>query len=227
MNIYMEIERLDKYTEQLEDVIRQMLRPQRNIPLKLVIKSLCGYDILPFDKQDGKDRVTLNKLTAIAKEAGLRVNFKGIVSNRPNEVGNYIEPFVKAALNHNKYFASTPQTKHGKMKATGYPDIEFVDEFSRHHYLECKTFNIENVGTTQRSFYLSPSEDFKVNKTAHHFILSYEVFVDGRKENQNIYKVRSWKILSAEKMLVDVKYEFNSDNARMYGKDLLLAEGKI
>ena len=53
------------------------------------------------------------------------------------------------------------------------------------------------------------------------------MFVDGRKENQNIYKVRSWKILSAEKMLVDVKYEFNSDNARMYGKDLLLAEGKI
>ncbi len=36
-----------------------------------------------------------------------------------------------------------------------------------------------------------------------------------------------WKILSVEKLLVDVKYEFNVDNARLYVKDLLLAEGTL
>ena len=118
-------------------------------------------------------------------------------------------------------------TKSGKTKAAGYPDIEFTDEFGRTNYLECKTFNIENIGTTQRSFYLSPSEDFKVTKDAHHFVVSFEIYVEGRKGNNHIYKCRSWKVLSVEKLLVDVKYEFNSDNLRLYARENLLAEGAL
>ncbi len=109
----------------------------------------------------------------------------------------------------------------------GYPDIEFIDEFGRVNYLECKTFNIENIHTSQRSFYLSPSDDFKVTRDAHHFIISFEIFVKGKKKNNNIYNCRSWKILSIENMEVDVKYEFNTDNKRMYVNEFILAEGKI
>ncbi len=45
--------------------------------------------------------------------------------------------------------------------------------------------------------------------------------------NGNVYKCKSWKILSLENLSVDVKYEFNSDNKRIYTKELILAEGNV
>ncbi len=218
---------MDDYSRQLEDVIKQMLKPIRGIPLKLVIESLCNHTILPFDKTDVKDKQLLDNLVKIVEIAGKNINKVGIKRKRPNEVGNDIEPFIKEALNSNGYPSRTPSTISGHQKAMGYPDIEFTDEFNRINYLECKTYNLENIHTTQRSFYLSPSEDFKITKDAHHFIVSYEIFEETRTQNLNIYKCKSWKIISAEKLLVDVKYEFNSDNARLYHRDLILAEGRL
>jgi len=58
-------------------------------------------------------------------------------------------------------------------------------------------------------------------------VLSFEIFVDGRQGDKNIYKCKHWKILSVENLLVDVKYEFNSDNLRLYGEELTLAKGSI
>ena len=217
----------DKYTQDLENVIKQMLVPLRNIPLKLVIEGISGFQIIPFDIEDAKDQTVLANLKKACAAAGKNVNTKGILRPRPNEVGNDIEPFVQDALRSVGYKASAPSTKSGSKKSAGYPDIEFVDEFGRTHYLECKTYNIANVDTTQRSFYLSPSEDFKVTKSAHHFLVSFEIYVEGSQGKTNIYKCRSWKLLSVETLLVDVKYEFNSDNARLYAKDMILAEGKL
>lgn len=204
-----------------------MLVPLRNIPLKLVIEGISGFQIIPFDKQGAKDQAVLANLKKVCAVAGRNVNAKGILRPRPNEVGNDIEPFVQDALRSIGYKAGAPATASGSKKSAGYPDIEFVDEFGRAHYLECKTYNIANVDTTQRSFYLSPSEDFKITKNAHHFLMSFEIYVEGSQGKTNVYKCRSWKLLSVETLLVDVKYEFNSDNARLYAKDLILAEGKL
>jgi len=96
--------------------------------------------------------------------------------------------------------------------------------------LECKTYNIKNIDTTQRSFYFSPSNEFKIIYDAPHFILSFEICVAGESGNKHIYKCKHYKILSIESLSLDVKYEFNSDNKRMYsGKDgtIILAEGEI
>lgn len=217
----------DKYTKDLENVIKQMLRPLRNIPLNLVIEGISGFQIIPFDKLDAKDQSVLENLVKACNLAGKNVNAKGILRPRPNEVGNAIEPFVRDALRSLGYQASAPSTKSGGKKSTGYPDIEFVDEFGRTNYLECKTYNIANVETTQRSFYLSPSENFKITKNAHHFLVSFEIYVESSQGVTNIYKCCSWKLLSVETLLVDVKYEFNSDNARLYAKDFILAEGTV
>jgi hypothetical protein len=216
-----------KYTKKLEDVIKQMLIPLKKVPLSLVIEGLSGYKIIPFNEKNKKDFALLKKLIKSAELAGLQFNKKGVTRPRPNEVGNDIEPFVKKALNNIGYKADTPTTSFGGKKSTGYPDIEFIDEFGRINYLECKTFNIENISTTQRSFYLSPAEDFKITQNAHHFVLSFEIFVQKSLGKNNLYKCRSWKILSLENLDVDVKYEFNSDNARLYSKELLIAEGKF
>jgi len=217
----------DNYTAQLEDVIRQMLRPLKDIPLNLVIEALCGKKVIAFDKSDSRDQRLLEKLKEVCVLAGTEVNKTGIARARPNEVGNDIEPFVKSALKAVGYRAYTPKTMTGKSKAIGYPDIEFVDEYERTNYLECKTYNIENIATTQRSFYLSPSEEFKITKDAHHVVVSFEIFVAGTSGRNFVFKCRGWKIISIENLLVDVKYEFNSDNRRLYSRDLILAEGTL
>jgi hypothetical protein len=217
----------DEYTQKLEDVIKQMLKPIRGIPLSLVIESISGNKVLPYDQNDERDRKVLEKLSEVANLAVSRINSDGILRARANEVGNDIEPFIKDALIQVGYRAETPLTKSGKRKSTGYPDIQFIDEFGRVNYLECKTFNINNISTTQRSFYLSPSEDFKITNDAHHFVISYEIFVTGRQGNRNNYNCKSWKILSIENLDVDVKYEFNSDNLRLYSRELILAEGEL
>lgn len=213
-------------SKELEGLIAKMLKPLKGISLNVVIEGLSGKKILPFDKNDEKDKTLLQNLIIVARTTLSKINEKSIIRPRPNEVGNDIEPFVKEALVEIGYNAETPKTKNGKHKSSGYPDIVFVDEFNRTNYLECKTYNIKNVNTTQRAFYLSPSKDFKITEDAHHFILSFEIEVVGKKKNLNIYKCKSWKILSLENLKVDVKYEFNSDNSRMYIKELIIAEGK-
>ncbi|MEK7679690.1 MAG: restriction endonuclease [Deltaproteobacteria bacterium] len=216
-----------EYTKKLEGIIRQMLAPLKGIPLNLVIEGISGRKIIPFDGNDTGDARILEKLKKAAIIAGGELNKTGIKRSRPNEVGNDIESFVKSALTRVGYRADTPVAKSGKGKAAGYPDIEFFDESGRPNYLECKTYNIENIATTQRSFYLSPSDDFKVTKDAHHFVLSFEIYSAGKIGKNNIYKSKGWKILSIEMLDVDVKYEFNSDNKRLYTKGLILAEGNL
>ena len=215
----------EQYTKKLEGIIKQMLNPLKDLPFGLVVESLSGFHVIPFDESAKKDKEVLKKLIEVAKIAGKEINTKGIKRSRPNEVGNDIEVFVIRALNEIKLKADVPKTLSDQKKSTGYPDIEFVDQFGEMNYLECKTFNIENIDTTQRSFYLSPSENFKVTRDSRHFVISFEIYPERRIPRGFLYKSRSWKILSIEDLIVDVKYEFNSDNARLYDKKLILAEG--
>lgn len=213
-------------SKELKGVIAQMLKPLKGLSLSLVIEGLSGFSVLLFDKQNEQDIQVLEILKKVADDALLEVNKKGILRPRPNEVGNDIEPFVISSLNKFNYKADKPKTINNKKKAMGYPDIEFLDEFNKYNYLECKTFNIDNKDTTQRSFYLSPSDDFKVTKDAHHFGISFEVYVEGNMKNNHLYKIRGWKILDLCKLKLDVKYEFNADNKRLYDNELILAEKK-
>ncbi|MBI3754051.1 MAG: hypothetical protein HY266_08445 [Deltaproteobacteria bacterium] len=217
------------YVAKLENVIKQMLTPLKDIPFNLVIESLTGKKVIPFDFKNPEDGEILNVLKKVAVRAGQEINKNGIESKRPNEVGNYIEAFVKGAMQQYDLSPDVPAGITGKKKATGYPDIIFFFK-DEPYYLECKTYNLENISTTQRSFYFSPSDDFKVIYDTHHFILSYEMVLDGRNGDKNIYRCKHYKILSLESLSLDVKYEFNSDNQRMYsGKDgtIILDEGEV
>ncbi|HNZ78372.1 MAG TPA: hypothetical protein PKK22_06575 [Bacilli bacterium] len=219
----------NQYTKRLEDIIKQMLQPLKDIPFNLVIEAMTGKKVISFDftKKDHQEVLKLLKQSAL--NAGKEINKTGILRPRPNEVGNDIEPYVRNALNLLDLNADIPAGPSGNKKAMGYPDILFWYN-KNPYYLECKTYNIENIQTTQRSFYFSPSDEFKVTYDAPHFILSFEIYVAGEKGNKHIYKCKHYKILSIESLSLDVKYEFNSDNKRMYsGKDgtIILDEGKI
>lgn len=220
----------DTYTKRLENIIKQMLQPLKDIPFNLVIEALTGKKVVPFDFKNLEHKNVLKLLKEVAVTVGKEINKKGILRSRPNEVGNDIEPYVKKALNSIKGIkADTPIATTGHKKFTGYPDILFWYK-NKPYYLECKTYNLNNISTTQRSFYLSPSEEFKVVYDAPHFIISFEIYVAGEKGTKHIYKCKHYKILSIESLSLDVKYEFNSDNKRMYsGKDgtIILDEGEI
>jgi len=219
----------DKYVSRLEDVIKQMLTPLRDIPFNLVIEVMTGKKVMSFDFTKADHQNVLGLLKQSALNAGREINKTGILRQRPNEVGNDIEPYIRNALNLLGLNASIPVGPRGHKKSMGYPDILFWFNKTP-YYLECKTYNIKNIDTTQRSFYFSPSDEFKVIYDAPHFILSFEIYVAGEKGNKHIYKCRHYKILSIESLSLDVKYEFNSDNKKMYsGKDgtIILAEGEI
>ncbi len=215
---------MNEISQELKGVIAQMLKPLNGLSLDIIIEGLSGNSVIPFDKNNQKDIEVLKILTKVANKTLEDVNIKGILRPRPNEVGNDIEPFVKEALNHFGYTSNTPKTSAGKRKSTGYPDIEFIDKYDRVNYLECKTYNIDNINTTQRSFYLSPSKEFKVTKDAHHFGISFEVYVQKSIGNKHLYKIKSWKILDLSKLTLDVKYEFNADNKRLYDSNLIIAQ---
>lgn len=219
----------DEYTKRLENVIKQMLQPLKDIPFNIVIETMTGKKIISFDFKNYEHKKVLEKLKEAALLAGKNINKNGILRPRPNEVGNDIEKFVKESFKKLNFKADVPTGPSGSKKSTGYPDIIFWFN-DKPYYLECKTYNIENIATTQRSFYFSPSDEFKVIYDATHFILSYEIYVDGEKGNSHIYKCKHYKILSIENLSLDVKYEFNSDNKRMYsGKDgtIILFEDDI
>jgi hypothetical protein len=206
-----------------------MLQPLKDIPFNLVIEAMTGKKVLSFDFTRPDHQEVLKLLKQAALNAGKEINKTGILRPRPNEVGNDIEKYVRNALNSVGLEADVPVGPSGHKKATGYPDIIFWFN-NNPYYLECKTYNIENIETTQRSFYFSPSDEFKVIYDTIHFLLSYEIYVEGEKGDKHIYKCKHYKILSIESLSVDVKYEFNSDNKRMYsGKDgtIILYEGEI
>lgn len=219
----------EHYTATLEDIIKRMLIPLKGVPFNLVIESLTGRKVIPFDLENDEDTELLVALKRVAVLAGKEINKKGIKNRRANEVGNDIEEFVKGAMGKYNLNPDTPAGKIGKKKSMGYPDIIFFFK-GKPYYLECKTYNLRNISTSQRSFYFSPSEDFKVIHDTHHFVLSYEMIVAGRSGEENIYKSKHYKILSLESLSLDVKYEFNSNNRRIYSGEygtLLLNEGDI
>ena len=220
---------MNDYIKRLENVIKQMLTPLKDIPFNLVIESMTGKKVISFDFKNSEHIEVLGLLKQAALQAGREINKRGILRPRPNEVGNDIEPFIKNALNTLDLNAGVPTGPSGNKKTTGYPDILFWFN-KKPYYLECKTYNIENIGTTQRSFYFSPSDEFRVIHDTPHFLMSFEIYVAGESGRNHIYKCRHYKILSLESLLLDVKYEFNSDNKRMYsGKSgtIILDEGDI
>ncbi len=219
----------NNYIKRLENIIKQMLQPLKDIPFNLVIEAMTGKKVLSFDFSNQEHKEVLELLRTAAINAGKEINKTGILRSRPNEVGNDIEPYVRRALNNLGLDADIPAGRSGRRKATGYPDIIFWYK-NKPYYLECKTYNIKNINSTQRTFYFSPSDEFKVIYDALHLVLSFEIYVAGEQGNKHIYKCKHYKILSIEALSVDVKYEFNSDNRRLYsGKDgtIILAEGKI
>jgi len=189
-------------------------RVDNSTPLYEVIRSTFGKEVYKIDAEDIRDMDLVQDLLVALAQAKQAMIKEPIQSKRPNEVGNYIEPYVLDALNGMQgYTAQKPKTKSGKGQSTGYPDILVTDKHQRASYLECKTSAEGRKRKGMRTFYLSePSnlETAKVTLDARHLAVLFTM----KEENQ--------KYIPTEVLLIDIyalpcklKKEWNSDNIRL------------
>ncbi len=89
---HFKINGVDKISKELEGVISQMLRPLKGLSLNIVIEGLANKKVIPFQKNDEKDIIVLEKL----KKAG---TFK----THEDEVEAYAEKIAKDFYKFNNY----------------------------------------------------------------------------------------------------------------------------
>jgi hypothetical protein len=216
----------DEYIRQLELTISKFLEPMKGIPFPLAIKALTGHRVLTFDRSLDENKKLLDLLSKAAQVGGQKAFNEGIPTARPNEAGNHIEPFVVEALRRMGLKADKPVSKRGKIKSAGYPDIQVEDEFGRTVYLDCKTYSSQTKDQTFRTFYFSPSKDPKITREAFHLLMSFELSTTERK-GKRVFVPVAWQIYTLDKLLIQIKHEFNANNRQIYRKEALLAEGNI
>lgn len=212
----------------LEQALAQMLKPIKGIPFSVIVKSMSERQVIQINKDDPADQSLIVALEEAIKICAAELKSNPIRRPRPNEVGNDVEGYVMRALPQVGLTAFRPTSKAGLGKATGYPDILLQDTEKRDTYLECKIFAHGSPETTMRSFYLSPSESFKVSRDARHLLLAFGMepsVIAGSRDS--IYVPRSYKLIDLHDLLCDVKYEFNSDNRRLYAPSMIISQGSV
>lgn len=212
----------------LEEALAQMLKPVKVIPFSVIVKSLAERQVIQIDKVDAADLELLKRLEKTIQFCAAELKSNPIKRPRPNEVGNDVDAYVMRALPQAGLKAERPKSQSGLGKSTGYPDILVRDEENRATYLECKIFAQESAETTMRSFYLSPSDSFKVSVDARHLLLAFGMEarpISGSRDS--VYIPKSYKLIDLHDLLCDVKYEFNSDNRRLYSPSMMLLQGDV
>ena len=214
--------------EELEAILARFLQPMRGLPFPVVIKAMAQCAVLGIEPGSPDDGKLIESVSKAARLVGNFVRDDPIRRNRPNEVGNDIEPFVMRAHNEIGLRAERPKSAKGRGQQTGYPDILLYDGANRPSYLECKIFAEGSALTTMRSFYLSPSLNPKICLDARHLLLAFGVDrkpISGSRDS--FYRATSFKLVDLHQLKCDVKYEFNADNARLYNEGMVLSQGTV
>lgn len=215
-------------TAEIDRVLTQFRTPVRNIPFPTVVRAMADKAVIPIDTADPRDAALIASLSLAAKAVAAAVRADPIRRNRPNEVGNDIEPFVMTAARSCGLRAERPRSAGGHARTTGYPDLLVHDGDGRPTYLECKIFGDGSALTTMRSFYLSPSDQFKVSIDARHLLLAFSVVREPISDSRDSFYIPvAYKLIDLHGLTCDVKYEFNADNRRLYAPGMILAGDKV
>lgn len=177
-------------------------------PLHAVIPALYGEEVLPYD---GEQLEWIETALARAME---EINAHGITAKRVNEVGNEVEDYVVEALRQAAFTADRPTARSGRQRASGYPDIE-ASRGEDAFYFEIKTYHPDTEGSSQRTFYLSPSSDPKVTHPAHHLLIAFAMVP----RNRHTYFAQSVRLVDLYALEVSLKFEYNASNRDLYGHD--------
>ncbi|MBE2213539.1 MAG: hypothetical protein IAE82_06680 [Opitutaceae bacterium] len=193
---------------QLRERIRDMAGGMKDVPLPAIIEALTGRRILHWQ---GESRDTL---LSVADQIERRIAESEIEASRVNEAGNRVETVVIEAMRAAGIDTHRPRAESGRMRSAGYPDLEAEIDGAA-FYIEVKTFSAATIDSSQRSFYLSPSTDFKVTRDAFHLLVAIELVPTSR----GSYRARSVRWLDLSGLRCDLKYEFNASNRDLYRRE--------
>jgi hypothetical protein len=185
-----------------------MVNGVRDVPLPVIVEAISGYAVIGWN---GEQQAALSRAAAGVLES---INQTGVEAGRVNEAGNAVENHVLEALRANGFEVGRPVAPSGRMRSAGYPDLEAQREEAA-FYVEVKAFSSRTEDSTQRSFYLSPSADFKITRDAHHLLIAIEL----APAVKGLYRARSVRWLDLSRLVCDLKYEFNASNRDMYNPD--------
>lgn len=203
----------------LRQRVRDLREGLRDVPLPVIVEALSGHHVLSWA---GESR---ERLTAVANDVLAAVNAADLTAARVNEAGNAVEAHVQAALAARGFRAGRPAGPSGRAHAAGYPDLEAIaSEGGDAFYIEVKTYHASTEDSTQRTFYLSPSADFKVTRDAFHLLIAVQLENVG----DDVYRAASVRWLDLSRLRCDLKHEFNASNRDMYHPDsgLIVIERK-
>ena len=203
----------DQTDKKIALFLTQNIVSVKDCSYELIIKSLFNKKVKKFDIN--KDSTLLNQMAEAMKD--ICKKSEPIKRARRNEVGNDMENIVISALNNHNLPAEKSKTAKGK--TAGYPDIK-IKAYGSSIYLEVKTFEQKNRETSLRSFYLSPSKDPKIIDEAFHLLVGFEII----EQNKTFIPVK-YEIVDLYGLKCDLKYEFNSNNKRLYNKKQILIRG--
>lgn len=189
----------------IRDSILAMVAGPEEVMLKDAIPALTGYRVLDWDDEHR------DLIAAATREAANRVNAAEVTATRINEVGLAMEEFVIAALNEAGFVADIPTTQAGHRRSVGYPDIQ-ADLGDTRFYIEMKVHGPRTEDSSQRSFYLSDSDDPKITRDAFHLLIAFESV----KGPSGYYTVEEIKILDLHTLNLNIKNEFNASNRDLY-----------
>ena len=183
-------------------------------PFHEIIREISGNQVIPFNIKDSRDVQLCKDINQVCMTICQTLKEAPIQSERINEVGNKIEPYVIDVFNEiDGYKASVPMGK-----VTGYPDVLIEEHDNRYSYIECKTYNRNSIDSSFRSFYFSGSKTFKVEHDARHLVLGFEIVLVAEQQ----FRPVGFKMVDAYNLLCTLKEEWNSNNKLLYGLPLLL-----
>lgn len=193
--------------EDLLDQIREWQTVPETLPLEAVVEALSGCRVLDWEGEG------IEGLQEVAAAVLARTAQLPLTASRPNEIGNQLESLVATALADEGWQVDRPSGPSGKRRSAGYPDLEASCD-GRSFYIEIKAFSPGTRDSTQRSFYLSPSPDFKVTRDAFHLLVACEIVP----VEAGSWKVGSVRWLDLRDLEVGLKHEFNASNRDLYGE---------
>lgn len=192
----------------------------KDIPFQDAIQKLYDAKVLEFDRSSVAVRKLLTDLSSAMRDVCTLLQSQPIVRPRPNEVGNDLEGFVIASLNEHGFVADRPKTSTGKGMSAGYPDLEI--EHDPVIYLEVKSHSSKHRDSTPRSFFFSHSDDPKVTKDGYHLAVGFEM-----EQVADQFWPVNYKLVDLYGLRCDLKFEFNSNNQRLYDTSRLLASERV
>lgn len=179
-----------------------------HIQLPKLIELISGHTVYNWDETQAPvfQQVARSVIQAVHKEP--------IRARRINEVGNAVELLVLDALEKAGMDSGRPVPPSGRRKTAGYPDL-FAETGKEYFYIEIKTYSPRTVNSSQRTFYISPSDDFKVARDGYHLLLAFST----EQLDEGTYSLTGFKLLDLYELECQLKLEFNASNKDLYGDE--------